>query len=56
MFDPTPRIAQQCAMICDRNGDFKSAEEIRTQFFLVKPPCALLAPKVNYDSNHNRSD
>jgi hypothetical protein len=53
MTDEAPRIAQQCAMICDRNGDYKSAEEIRQQFFLVKPPCALLAPKAIYEDRSN---
>lgn len=51
MFDHAGRVAQACAMICDRNGDHKSAEEIRQQFFLTKPPCALLAPKVHYEDN-----
>lgn len=54
MFDHAARVAQQCALICDRNGDHKSAEEIRLKFFLTKPPCALLAPKVtDYEDSSN---
>ena len=53
MTDPTSRVAQQCAIICERNGDYKSAEDIRNQFYLVKPPCALLAPKVDYENSSN---
>lgn len=53
MFDYASRIAQQCVLICERNGDFKSAEDIKHKFFLTKPPCALLAPKAN---NEDSSD
>jgi hypothetical protein len=53
MFDHASRVAQQCVLICERNGDHKSADDIRQQFFLVKPPCALLAPKVNYENSSN---
>ena len=53
MIDYAPCVAQQCAAICDSNGDHKSAEDIRKQFFLVKPVCALLAPKVKNDNSSN---
>jgi hypothetical protein len=51
MYDTAQLTAQQCAQICDNNGEHKSAEQIRAIFHLVKPPCALLAPKVIYENS-----
>lgn len=55
IYSSAAEVAEECARICEHNGDSLSAYHIRYAFHLLPKPqdCALLRPKDKNEDSSN---
>jgi hypothetical protein len=53
MFSHVYEVAKACIAICERNGDWESARQIREKYFINPSQGALLTPKVKHEDSSN---
>lgn len=53
MFSHVYEVAKACIEICERNGNWESARQIREKYFINSSQGALLTPKVKHEDSSN---
>lgn len=53
MFNHVYEVAKACIEICERNGHWESARQIREKYFINQSQGALLTPKAKNEDSPN---